>query len=85
LNICNIFYFSYNTVTFQYIPPTNPTATSVTSSSIFGNILTFGTAQTLEEGAFYMLSGSNVVPNSYIIGTGSSTATYYIMSIILKQ
>ncbi len=67
-----------NAITFQYIPPTNPTATPVTSSSISGNILTSGTAQTLEEGAFYMLSGSNVVPSSYIMGTGSSTATYYV-------
>jgi hypothetical protein len=67
-----------NAITFNYIPPANPSGTAVASSSITGNILTFGTAQTLQEGGIYVLSGTGVCPNTYIIGTGSSSTTYNV-------
>jgi hypothetical protein len=85
-NTTNIYPFSFRTnpnnytteLVLNYILPSNPSGSAVGSSTISGFTLTLGTAQVLQSGVFYMVSGTGVLPNTYIIGTGSSTNIYAV-------
>ena len=71
-----------NAFQLQFIPPINSNAVAVAASSIANYTLTFGTTQILNAGVQYFISGANIPDGTYIVGTGVTSTTYKVNTLL---